>query len=217
MRFVVVLLVGIAAASAAAAQTGNPARVTFLPIPNTLPMMLFAPDPLAGTLLRPLSGPSGEAAFAEIAPDPGVMPIAVTAVPAPADQPATTAAVDPSPDVQSAPDPIPEASDAVEAPPPPEPPPVVETPPPKKPKTTTVTVIVENVESSSGNVNVAICDKDLSREGCPYVHEVRAQQGFVQTNSRTSHPGATLLSVTMTSTATTRLTRCSEFRANLMR
>jgi uncharacterized protein (DUF2141 family) len=189
MKFAAVLLFGVIAASTAAAQSGNPARVTFLPIPNTLPMMLFAPDPLAGTLLRPLIGPSADPEFREIAPDPGLMPVAATTIaddPTLADQPATTAAVNPSPDAEVAHLPVP---DAAEAPSVPEPPPVVETPPPAKPKTTTVTVIVENVESNSGSVNVAICDKDLSREGCPYVHEVRAQQGFVQTEFKDSPPG----------------------------
>jgi uncharacterized protein (DUF2141 family) len=193
MKFAAVLLVGIVAASTAAAQSGNPARVAFLPIPNTLPMMLFAPDPLAGTLLRPLTVPSTEETFREIAPGPGVMPVAATAIPddpAPADQPAMTAAVNASPDTESTPVLVPDAPDAVETPPPPEPPPLVETPAPEKPKTTTVTVIVENVESSSGNVNVAICDKDLSREGCPYVHEIRAQQGFVETEFKDIPPGS---------------------------
>jgi len=192
MKFAAVLLVGVVAASTAAAQSGDPTRVVFLPIPKTLPMMLFAPDPLAGTLLRPLTGPSADAAFSEITPDPGVMPVAAKAItddPAPADQPATTAAVNPSPDADSAPVPIPDATDAVEVPPPPEPPPVVETPPPAKPESTTVTVIVENVESNSGTVNVAICDKALSKEGCPYVHEVRAQQGFVETEFKDIPPG----------------------------
>ena len=62
-------------------------------------------------------------------------------------------------------------------------------PPAADPNATTVTVIVENVESASGNVNVAVCDKDLSREGCPYVREVPAQQGFVETEFKDIPPG----------------------------
>src|SRR6185503_5320401 len=53
----------------------------------------------------------------------------------------------------------------------------------------TVTVIVENVESGSGTVNVAMCDKGLSREGCPYIREVPAQPGFVQTEFTDIPPG----------------------------
>jgi uncharacterized protein (DUF2141 family) len=196
MKFAAVLLVGLAGASAAAAQSGDPA---FLPIPKTLPMMLFAPDPLAGTLLRPLTGPAGHAAFAEIEPDPGVTPVAAstlaedpsaaTAVVDDPDRQTTTAAVNPAPAGDPASAPSPDVPDAVEALPAPEPPPAVEIPPPNKPETTSVTVIVENVENSSGNVNVAICDKDLSREGCPYVHEIRAQQGFVETEFKDIPPG----------------------------
>jgi hypothetical protein len=38
-------------------------RVEFLPLPETLPRFLFAPDPIAGTLLRPFIEPGPERAF----------------------------------------------------------------------------------------------------------------------------------------------------------
>jgi len=60
---------------------------------------------------------------------------------------------------------------------------------PLAPTTGTVTVIVENVESASGTVNVAVCDKGLSREGCPYTHEIPAERGFVETEFDDIPPG----------------------------
>lgn len=41
----------------------------------------------------------------------------------------------------------------------------------------TVTVVVDNVEVDKGIVNVALCDKDLSREGCPVYLEGKAVAG----------------------------------------
>jgi uncharacterized protein (DUF2141 family) len=40
-----------------------------------------------------------------------------------------------------------------------------------------VTVTVDNVESNKGVVNVALCDKDLSHEGCPVFQEGKAIAG----------------------------------------
>ncbi len=60
---------------------------------------------------------------------------------------------------------------------------------PPAPKKGIVTVIVENVESDSGTVNVAVCDKALSREGCPYHHEIQAARGFVETEFDDIPPG----------------------------
>jgi len=158
MRFAALLLIGMATAATAAAQT-SPARVAFLPMPNTLPTLLFAPDSLAGTMLRPLTEPSPDStAFAEVAPEPGVLPVAA----------ATPADPIPEPAAEPATEPLPDATDNAAVEPAPEAPPAVETPPAAAtPSPTTVTVIVENVESSAGNVNVALCNTALSHEGCP--------------------------------------------------
>lgn len=183
MRFAALLLIGMATAATAAAQT-SPARVAFLPMPNTLPTLLFAPDPLAGTMLRPLTGPSPDStAFAEVAPERGVLPVA-TATILPAEAIPELA---PEPDAE----PLPDAAGSATVEPLAEPPVAVEAPPAAAtPSPTTVTVIVENVESSAGNVNVALCNTALSHEGCPYVHEVPAQQGFVETEFEDIPPGS---------------------------
>jgi uncharacterized protein (DUF2141 family) len=65
-----------------------------------------------------------------------------------------------------------------------------EPPPPPKPDMSTITVIVVNVETGSGMVNVAVCDTALSHEGCPYVHEIKAQPGFVETEFHDIPPGS---------------------------
>ncbi len=62
-------------------------------------------------------------------------------------------------------------------------------PAPPAPKFGTVTVIVENVESDSGTVDVAVCNKGLSREGCPYSHKIPATRGFVETEFDNIPPG----------------------------
>jgi uncharacterized protein (DUF2141 family) len=54
---------------------------------------------------------------------------------------------------------------------------------------TTITVIVEGVESSKGVVNVAVCDKDLSEEGCPHSTSVKASAGFVEARFDKVPPG----------------------------
>ncbi len=39
---------------------------------------------------------------------------------------------------------------------------------------------MENVESNKGTVNVAVCDTDLSPQGCPYTTSIPAAKGFVE-------------------------------------
>lgn len=200
MRIAALLLCGMATVTVAAAQTGA-TRVPFLPIPNTLPTLLFAPDPLAGTLLRPLTHPSADpAALPEVAVIPAALPLAAAPLPADAgetvvselldEEPRPAALTTALPEAGSDPLPLPEANsepepeEAVSAP----------EPAPAAPAETaatgsTVTVIVENVETESGSVNVAVCDKDLSREGCPYVRQVPAALGFVETQFQDIPPG----------------------------
>jgi uncharacterized protein (DUF2141 family) len=195
MRLAALLLVGMATASSAGAQT-SAARVAFLPMPDRLPTLLFAPDPLSGTMLRPLILHAPDSStFAEVPPEPAVIAIAATAPPGEnlsADPPPPAAASEASVDAGEAAgahEPASASPDAAAVGAVPATPPPAAPPPAANPKESTVTVIVENVESSSGNVNVAVCDKDLSREGCPYVHEVPAQQGFVETEFHDIPPG----------------------------
>ena len=61
--------------------------------------------------------------------------------------------------------------------------------PPVDQAATTITVIVENVENADGTVNVAVCDKELSREGCPYDTAIKATPGFVETQFTGIPPG----------------------------
>jgi uncharacterized protein (DUF2141 family) len=182
MRYTAFILFGIAAVATAEAQS-EPARLGFLPMPHRLPTLMFAPDPLAGTLLRPLPGPPVAGALPEVALE--VVPAAVME-PEPTIDAATVAA-----DADAADEAVSSASseattatvtDAATA---------EETVPEEKPTPggSTVTVIVENVESGSGTVNVAMCDKGLSREGCPYVREVQAHAGFVETEFQDIPPG----------------------------
>jgi uncharacterized protein (DUF2141 family) len=191
MRFAAVLMLGVATAASAAAQS-RPAASGFVAMPDKLPMLLFAPDSLAGTLLRPLAQ-ANATGLPEVQPEPASA-AALTA--APDDTVAMAVAQadssDPSQDAEPAAAPPPtedpaeaaEPETAVENTPAPAP-----EAPAADPNASSVTVIVENVESASGNVNVAVCDKDLSREGCPYVREVPAAQGFVETEFKGIPPG----------------------------
>lgn len=52
-----------------------------------------------------------------------------------------------------------------------------------------VTVVVENVESNKGIVNVALCDKDLSHEGCPVYLEGKAVAGSMTFTFDNVSPG----------------------------
>ena len=195
MRFAAAFLVGVATFASAAAQSG-PARYGFEPMPNTLPTLLFAPDSLAGTLLRPLAQRADATRLPEVQPEPATLPAALaepdnTVALAVAEAENTVAVPQAEPEPAAAiPEPLPEAEPALE----PEtaiesPPEQLPEPPAADPNASTVTVIVENVESASGNVNVAVCDTDLSREGCPYVREVPAQAGFVETQFTDIPPG----------------------------
>ncbi|MGH8513514.1 MAG: DUF2141 domain-containing protein [Gammaproteobacteria bacterium] len=183
MRLSAVLLFGLAAVATAEAQS-EPARFGFLPMPHSMPTLLFAPDPLSGTLLRPLAGP---AADADVLPEVPleVMPVAaVDALPEVVPEAQPVEAAEP---LQANAAPLPEATEATvsaipEAP-------LEPAPAATAPSGSTVTVIVENVESGSGTVNVAMCDKGLSREGCPYIREVPAQAGFVETEFQDIPPG----------------------------
>ncbi len=210
MKFAALLLIGIATAAAgpAAAQSNSHARGNFLPMPNTLPTMLFAPDPLAGTMLRTLIEPApNSTVFAEVPPEPVVISVAAStqlvADPAPEPVPpakkpkAAQTAQAAEPVVETPPDAaveapvesVPDAPGEAAVEPSPAVPAPDKAPPAANPHESTITVIVENVQVATGSVNVAICDKGLSREGCPYVHEIPAQQGFVQTEFDNIPPG----------------------------
>lgn len=177
MRLAAVVLFGLASVSVAAAQSG-PARFPFSPMPNTLPILLFAPDPLAGTMLRPLDEPA-QGSPPEIMLEPAAVSLA--AVPESAQQPERVLEAVPEPGSEAAAVPEAPAESVPEAAP--------EPPAEAASGESTVTVIVENVEAATGTVNVAVCDKGLSREGCPFVHEVPAQLGFVETEFQDIPPG----------------------------
>jgi uncharacterized protein (DUF2141 family) len=192
----------LAFSSVAVAQS-NSANVEFLPLPEQLPLFLFAPAPLAGTMLRPLSEaepglPQATVApSASDAPSTDVVPAAtgalepVTAAPEAAvtlEQVPTTggeppAVIDPTVPAPAATDPAGPTPSATD--------PVAPTPgtPPTDQAGTTITVIVENVENADGTVNVAVCDKELSREGCPYDTAIKAAPGFVETQFTGIPPG----------------------------
>jgi uncharacterized protein (DUF2141 family) len=170
MKIAALAIVGSLISASAYAQSAS----MFEPIPDTPPAYLFAPAPLAGTMLKPFVMRSHPA---EVPPEPGSGPVVVAQTlpnkPATAQETvATSNAVAPQAEEQP---PAPAAS--------PEPPPA------PAPKTGTVTVIVENVQSASGTVNVAVCDKSLSRDGCPYTHEIPAAPGFVETEFDDIPPG----------------------------
>jgi uncharacterized protein (DUF2141 family) len=192
MKIQILLLCGAALVSSAGAQS-NPASVEFLPLPESLPRLMFAPDPLAGTLLRPLSDPdvpvvdSAAPATGQAMSDEPVV-TGATAATAPdaagsaEDHPVAEIPVDPSP-AEAA---TSEAEPAVEPGSTTEP---AITPHPTAPQGSTITVIVENVENNEGVVNVAVCDKGLSREGCPYDKAIQAAPGFVETKFEGIAPG----------------------------
>ncbi len=56
MKGLLRFLAGVAMIATAHAQSEE-TRIDFLPMPNTLPPVFFAPDSLAGTMLRPLEEP----------------------------------------------------------------------------------------------------------------------------------------------------------------
>ena len=61
--------------------------------------------------------------------------------------------------------------------------------PPPPPTDATVRVTVDNVQSASGDVWVALCSTSLSVEGCPYQKKVRARTGSVQVVFEKIPPG----------------------------
>lgn len=182
MRWPALFLILLGLIGTAAAQN-KAATVEFLPIPETMPALLFTPEPLAGSMLEPLQEaeigavretPAGAGVAAVASPSAGEAPPAggtqavLEAAPAapagestgfPAEE-TPHAAVEPEADT-AAPEPAEHAPSAA------------------KPQTT-IHVIVENVQSASGTINVAVCDTALSREGCPYDTAVPASQGFVE-------------------------------------
>lgn len=62
-------------------------------------------------------------------------------------------------------------------------------PPAELPTVATVHVIAENIESASGTVWLALCNVDLSVEGCPYKKSVPASPGFVELTFEDVPPG----------------------------
>lgn len=177
-----------------AAQAQSSVHVDLHPIPKNMPPLLFAPDLLGGTALRPtLAEPADAATAMEAAaamkPEDAVAP----AQEAPAVEPAATGSVAETPPEVAA-----ETVAQAQAAETPAPPTAAE--PQAEPESaasplalakgeTHVTVIVENVESDQGTVNVAVCDKGLSREGCPYDKGVTARPGFVEAQFRGIPPG----------------------------
>jgi uncharacterized protein (DUF2141 family) len=199
MRTSVLLLAGLALCSAAAAQ--DSVRMEFEPLQEQLPLYLFAPDPLAGTLLRPLSEEESE-----LPPIQPVTPATSEAAPVTGEQPAATGALDAAtvapevtleqlPEAGAEPSVLDPAAPAPAVTDPAAPTPAVTDPaapvptPPADQAGTTITVIVENVENADGTVNVAVCDKELSREGCPYDNAIKAAPGFVETQFTGIPPG----------------------------
>jgi uncharacterized protein (DUF2141 family) len=168
MKGLLRLLAGGAMIATAHAQSGA-THVDFLPMPKTLPTVFFAPDSLAGPMLKPLQEPeaapdTAEAAAAEQAPagsdtlaqvQPEQMPIEPVSPSQPSESETTTGALaEPEPEEPAA--------------------------APATPSGTIIHVIVENVESNKGTVNVAVCDTGLSQDGCPYTTSTPATQGFVE-------------------------------------
>lgn len=190
MKFWMHLVVGLGVVGAAQAQT-NPARIDLLPIANPPPAIMFDPSPLSGTMLGPLRGTETLPVARSVDPAAGAAGAAVAqaqaAVPEVGAEPAAAAA--PLPAAPATQDPafgatLPESPAQAAIDPEPAPP-----PPPPEPTSGSVTVIVEGVESSDGIVNVALCDKSLSREGCPYATSTTAVAGFVETTFPDVPPG----------------------------
>lgn len=168
MKVAALLLAGgVGVASVHAQSAGT--RIEMLPIPHALPTVFFAPDSLAGPMLKPLALPAAaeDSAVAEAAEPTG----SINAAPA-----TEAAAAEIAPNVVAQAEPQPESQDAPAAAEP-------------SSSATTVVVIVENVESNQGTVNVAVCDTDFSPEGCPYHTAVPAAQGFVETQFQDVPPG----------------------------
>ncbi len=175
MKIAALLIAGLAFATTSARAQVTPG-VEFLPVPEEPPAYLLAPSPLAGSMLRPFIGPTPRSG-AVVEPEPGPAPVAVANTQAEQRKPHPKPAEPTAAETASVEQP---SAAAVE--------PAVPEPPPA-PTTGTVTVIVENVETDSGTVKVALCDKGLSREGCPYSHAITAAKGFVETEFDNIPPG----------------------------
>jgi uncharacterized protein (DUF2141 family) len=199
MRVAALLLAGGVGIATAQAQSGGP-RVEFLPMPNTLPLLFFAPDSLAGTMLEPLVTPkaAAEATAAErlatisdeAAPEaPPLRPAMAEGDTEPMEEPPPAELLDTA-EAVSAGDPEATEMAPVEAPESAEVAPLEEPESEASPSATIVHVIVENVESSSGTVNVAVCDTDFTPEGCPYKASVPASAGFVEAQFDDVPPGS---------------------------
>jgi len=212
MKFSGLFLIGLGLAGAAQAQTGS-ARVEMLPLPETLPQLLFAPDPIAGTMLRPFLEPQpGQATLItpamavegvaetvvqpELAPavEPEELPDGEAEMAAPQSAPETPVAAIPDATIEN---PLAATPESTVAPTPapgspiapalaPESAPAPGTAPASS---TIVHIIVENVGSSDGIVNVAVCDSGLSEEGCPFKTSVPASAGFVEATLDGIPPG----------------------------
>jgi uncharacterized protein (DUF2141 family) len=203
MKFSGLLLIGLGLAGAAQAQTGA-ARVEMLPLPETLPQLLFAPDPIAGTMLRPFLEPQpGATVIAPVRAVEGVAETAVQPPPAPPVEvegdaelaeplpaPETPVAAIPDATIENPLAATPEPT-AAPAPVPASPiePALAPTPGVPPASSTVVHVIVENVGSDDGIVNVAVCDTGLSEEGCPFKTSVPASTGFVEAKLDGIPPG----------------------------
>ena len=203
---VVLLAAGVTAAHAQSERT----RMEFLPMPNTLPLVFFAPDSLAGAMLEPFdlpeeaqrdpaaaeavagdpaappgaADPAAEAALLEIqaqadpdqlaAPQVPVVPeTELEAGPEPGLEPGPELGLEPGPELGLEPD---ETA-------------AVEEPATDETELSTVHIIVENVQSDSGRVNVAVCDTALSEDGCPYHTSVPAALGYVEATIGDIPPG----------------------------
>jgi uncharacterized protein (DUF2141 family) len=172
-----------ASAIFASAEAQDVAGMEFLPIPDDPPAYLFAPGPLSGSMLKPFVGPTPRTG-ADIAPEPGPAPSVVARMHT--ETPEAFAPATPPAPAEAATAMLEEEQPVAE----PAPPAAIVPPAAAKPTTGTVTVIVENVESPTGTINVAVCDKGLSREGCPYSHEIPVSgQGFVETEFDNIPPG----------------------------
>ena len=192
MRVSALLLIGSLTIATAQAQSEDE-NGAFLPMPKTLPMLLFAPDSLAGSMLEPLEVPRAAAHVAVANDDPTTVlqeavgdaqlrPAAVTeAEPGSTEKPTAEAesTIKPATSAQSDVLPEPETAavepDAVET----EAAPAAEEAAIEG-ELTTVHVIVENVESDAGTVNVAVCNTAFTPDGCPYHVAVPASAGFVE-------------------------------------
>jgi uncharacterized protein (DUF2141 family) len=230
MRLSVLFLILLGFGASAQAQSNAPGSELH-PVPEAMPGLLFAPEPLAGSMLEPFDEPQApNVAGDDSETTPSVSP-SVAQTPEAAPPPETASETPPaSPSLAQTPESVPLPETDSETPAAAGEPDAVGTPTgdlqaPSRPETdvaipgrtaptdevappdeaeraspagepeaplegsSTVHVIVENVESDAGVVNVAVCNTDLSREGCPYDTQVPASVGFVETQFDDIPPG----------------------------